>query len=190
MLGVGRILAALAASTFLIGCREDVDTDRGIRAKWLLELNEDAGVGLRAVLNGTAEVDYYDGWYPLEYDPKTNGAWRWMGQRGILQLRTKPGGARQARDMELHVFGWVPMESVGFRTCHLEFSLNGHVLGRFEPTSPKLFEHTLFVPRWLLEKADWVDFVITTANTARPAGEWRDLGFATTGFIWKEAGSR
>ena len=43
----------------------------------------------------------------------------------------------------------------------------------------------IIVPRSLLGDDDWVDLTISVANTARPHGDWRDLGFATTGFQWK-----
>ena len=87
--------------------------------------------------------------------------------------------------MKLTVFGWVPFDDVGFRTIHLEFAVNGHVLDRFEPMSAAPFEHAFVVPQWLLAASSWVDVSITVSNTAKPRGDWRDLGFATTGFLWK-----
>lgn len=183
--GIGVIALVSAA---LSGCDGGQTDDSDLRRRWVHEQAVNYGMPLREALNGSAEIRYYDGWYNLEHDPKTGGAWRWMDKRGTIRLRTKPFGLHEATDMELHVYGWVPHEDVAFRACHLEFSINGHVLSHFEPP-PRSFEHTIIVPRWLLANSDWVDFVITAANTARPRGDWRDLGFATTGFIWKPVGS-
>jgi len=175
------ISVALLASA-LCGCSRDQDEKR--RAAWIHEQTAANNLYLLDFLNRPGEVEFYDGWYNVEHDPKTGGAWRWMERRGIVRLVTKPQGLKQAQDMELKIFGWVPHEHVGFRTLGMEFSVNGHVLGRFDPPKGP-FEHTIFVPRWLLEHSARVDFVITVANTARPNGDWRDLGFASTGFHWK-----
>jgi len=162
--------------------------DREARQRWVHEQAGEHQWYVREALNGTGDIDYYDGWYPPENDPKSGGAWRWMAKRGIVQLRTHAGVAAgaPATDMTITVYGWVPWEDVGVRTNTLEFAVNGHVLETFDPPHES-FVHTIFVPRFLLEKSDWVDFVITAANTAQPRGDWRDLGFCTTGFIWKPA---
>jgi hypothetical protein len=193
MLGSGRFgfcFAMMTVSTGMLGC-EPVDPDRVARAEWIRAVGDDAGVGLRAVLNGTGAVQYHSGFYPLEYDPESHGAWRWMSRRGIIRLKThKSRRQPHATDMDLEVFGWVPMEPKELRTFHLEFSLNGHVLGRYEPESSKLFSQKFSIPKDLIDNAEWVDLVITVANTVRPANDWRDLGFATTGVIWQPVGQR
>jgi hypothetical protein len=178
-----RALVLGAASVFASGCRSSSDPDAEARAKWIATQASSRNWHLRAFLNGTPDMQFYDGWYNIETDPSTGGAWRWMDKKGIVRLRTRLGSSR-AQDMELSLYGWVPHEHVGLRTNHMEFAINGHVIGRFEPPR-RSFEHKLFVPRWLLEQSDWVDFTITVANTARPPRDWRDLGFATTGFVWK-----
>jgi hypothetical protein len=178
----GLLLTALVFSTGCGGRKRDPDVER--RNEWLRVETDAKKLYLQAVLNGTDDVQFYDGWFNVDHDPTTGGAWRWMERRGIVRLRTKPGGASTVHDMELHVFGWVPYEQLPMRELPIEFAINGHILERFEPPATS-FEHVLIVPRRLLENSDWVDFTITVANTARPAGEWRDLGFATTGFNWK-----
>lgn len=178
----------LLSCLVLIGCGGGGKTDPDVqrREEWLrarTELNKDY---LRASLNGTDDIQFYDGWFNVERDPSTAGAWRWGERRAVVRLRTKPGGATRAQDMELRVFGWVAHDHAALRLLRVEFAVNGHVLGRFDPPA-KAFEHVLFVPRALLERGDWVDFTITVANATRTKGDWRDLGFATTGFLWKPA---
>jgi hypothetical protein len=170
------------------GCKGARDEDWERRPAWVASQTASNKLYQRDFLTrGGDWYDFYDGWYPPENDPKAASAWRWMERRGIIRLQTKTGGATVARDMNLELFGWVPHEHVGFRSNQLEFSVNGHVLGRFDP--PKAaFNYTIVVPRSLLEQSDWVDFVITATNTARPNGDWRDLGFATTGFHWTPVG--
>lgn len=165
-------------------CKGTEDVDARARPEWVHEQTVRDHCYLREFLNGTADMQFYDGWYTIENDPKTCGAWRWMERRGILRLRT-PSGTAAGKDMQVTVFGWVPFDDVGFRTVHLEFAVNGHVLDRFEPTSAAPFEHVFVVPKWLLAASDWVDLSITVTNTAKPRGDWRDLGFATTGIVWK-----
>jgi hypothetical protein len=166
------------------GCKGAGDADARERPAWVHDQTVKNHCYLREFLNGTGDMQFYDGWYAIENDPKTGGAWRWMDRRGIVRMRT-PG--RDAKDMKLTVFGWVPFDDVGFRAIHMEFAINGHVLDRFEPVSAAPFEHTFVVPQWLITASDWVDLSITVSNTAKPRGDWRDLGFATTGIVWKPA---
>jgi hypothetical protein len=167
------------------GCKAPVDADAKERPAWVHDQAAKNHCFLREFLNGNGDMQFYDGWYPLENDPKTGGAWRWMDRRGIVRLRTTTNQAPEATDMKVTVFGWVPFDDVGFRTVYMEFAVNGHVLDRFEPVSSAPFEHAFVVPRWLLQASDWVDLSITVTNTAKPRGDWRDLGFATTGIVWK-----
>jgi hypothetical protein len=183
------VALALALSITMggtLGCGNR-DQDRQRRFDWMQKQTADNKLYVRHFLSRPGEYEFGDGWYPVEADTKTGGSWRWMEKRAIIQLRTKPGGATEARDMELKLFGWVPYEHVGFRQLMMEFAVNGHVLDRFDPPKTS-FEHSIIVPRALLEHGDWVDFVITVANTARPTGDWRDLGFGTSGFHWTPVG--
>lgn len=161
------------------GCKSAGDADLRERPAWLHEQTVKNHCYLREFLNGTPDLQFYDGWYPLENDPKTGGAWRWMEKRGIVRMRAT------GKEMKLTVYGWVPFDDVGFRAIHMEFAVNGHVLDRYEPTSSASFEHSFVVPRWLLAASKWVDLSITVSNTGKPRGDWRDLGFATTGIVWK-----
>jgi hypothetical protein len=166
----------------LLACKK-VDPDRPRRNAWIEKQTAEQKVFVRDVLTrGNGLYEFYDGWYGTENDPK-GGAWRWMDKRGIVRLRTTFGDSKTPRDMTLKIFGWVPWEHVGLRVIQIEFAVNGHVLARFDPPKAS-FEYPLFVPRHLLANGDWVDFSITVTNTARPTGDWRDLGFATTGFHW------
>lgn len=182
---VGAVLLLALATT---GCGGDRDQDRQRRFPWIQEQTKAHKLFGREFLSYASTYEFYDGWYPVEADAKTGFAWRWMEKRGIIRLRTVPSAdARSAQDMVMKLVGWVPQEHVGLRKIILEFAVNGHVLGRFDPPQGT-FEHPVFVPRWLLEHSDWVDFTITVSNTARPNGDWRDLGFATTGFQWTPVG--
>jgi hypothetical protein len=178
----GKLVVSFAA-VLLFGCGEKKeDRDFYARRQWLAEKAFAHDTHLRAFLNGTRDMVFYDGWYGIEHDPATNSAWRWMSEKGIVRFRTRPEG-RPLSDVEVKVHGWVPYEHVGARSTTLYFRVNGHELERFEPPR-RPFEHTVFVPRWLLENTEWVDFTIIAANTARPREDWRDLGFATTGLLW------
>jgi hypothetical protein len=182
-------LLGLLVPPLIGGCGGKGDPDVERRREWLARRTEAEKAYLQAVLNGTDDIQFYDGWYNLEHDPKTHGAWRWMGRRGIVRLRTKLGGVPTAQDMELHVFGWVPHEHAPLRQLQMELAINGQVLERFDPP-PAAFEHVLLVPKQLLEHSEWVDFAITVANAPRPPGDGRELGFSTTGFHWKPAAAR
>jgi hypothetical protein len=177
MLALGVVAALLGACK-----RNDPDWDR--RSAWIQRQTAENNLFVRDVLTRDGfDYQFHDGWYPAENDRKAGGAWRWMDKRGVVRLRT--GLPNQSpRDMQLTIFGWVPHEHVGFRSLQMEFAVNGHVLGRFDPP-PRSFEHVLRVPRALLQGDDYVDLVISVTNTAKPSGDWRDLGFATTGFHWK-----
>lgn len=178
-------LYAAVLCTAGTGCKAAEDVDAKERPAWVHEQAGKNHCYLREFLNGNADMQFYDGWYPLESDPKTGGAWRWMDRRGIVRLRTTTFETAKPTDMRITIFGWVPFDDVGFRTVHMEFAVNGHVLDRFEPVSSAPFEHAFLVPRWLLGASEWVDLSITVSNTAKPRGDWRDLGFATTGILWK-----
>jgi len=175
------VLRVLACTALIVACRRDEDEQS--RTKWIADETAKHNVYLRQFLNGTPDIVYFDGWYPLENDPKTGGAWRWMDRRSITRLRTSVGAGG---DMNVVVYGWTAHEHLGVRTAHMDFAINGYVLDHFEPPETS-FVHTIFVPRSLLDKSEWVDFAITVANTATPRGDWRNLGFATTGIIWKRA---
>ena len=180
-------LAALAALGALSSGCANRDPDRQRRFDWVQKQTNDNKLWVRHFLSRPGEYEFGDGWHWPEADPKAGSAWRWMDKRGIIQLRTKPGGLTEARDMELKFFGWVPYEHVGFRRLMLEFAVNGHVLDRYDPPKGS-FEHSIIVPKSLLEHSDWVDFVITVANVARPPNDWRELGVGTSGFHWKPVG--
>lgn len=184
-----RALARLALAVMVLACFGcgARDQDRQRRFDWMQKQTGEHNLHVRHFLSRPGEHEFGDGWYPVEADIKTGNAWRWMDRRAIIALRTKPGGAREARDMEMKLFGWVPHEHVGLRRLVMEFAINGHVLDRFEPPKTS-FERSIVVPRSLLEQSEWVDFVITVANTARPTGDWRELGFATSGFHWAPVG--
>lgn len=180
-------LVVLAACALLLGGCKNRDQDRQRRFDWIHEQTGANKMYVREFLSRSGDYEFADGWYPVEADVKTGGSWRWMERRGIIRLRTTIGDAKTPSDMEMKLFGWVPWEHVGLRYIQMEFAVNGHVLGRYDPPKGS-FEHTLFVPRWLLENDDWVDFVITVTHTARPNGDWRDLGFGTSGFHWTPVG--
>jgi hypothetical protein len=174
----------------LVSCtgRGSRDEDVQRRADWIAGQTTSNKLWVRDLLSRAGDSDFhdaifYDGWYPTESDAKTGGAWRWMGKHGVIRLRTKPGGARTASDMHLKLFGWVPHDLMPVHQLRLELAVNGHILGRIDPPA-HAFEHTVAVPRSLLDNSDWVDFSITVTNTIMPSGDWRDLGFATTGFQW------
>lgn len=182
MLSFGRAVLIAAGACALLACNKR-DTDVKRRDEWIAHETATHDVYLRRFLNGTPDVVYFDGWYPLEHDPKTGGAWRWMRQRSITRLRAP----KQAKDMTVTVWGWTAYEFVGDgHTLHMDFYVNGRLLEHFEPPA-KLFHHTIFVPKYLLENSEWVDLVIRVANWAVPRGDWRSLAFATTGIIWQPA---
>lgn len=180
-------LAALAKITLLglgiAGCA-DGDQDRENRARWLADETAKRKLWVRQALNGSGEIAFLDGWYSAENDPKAGNAWRWMTGRGVLRLKSKVDGTATPVDMQLVVFGWLSHENIGFRSQHMTFSANGHLLEELDPPAES-FEHTVIVPAALLSGGDYIDFVISVTNTVRPNGDWRDLGFATTGFHWK-----
>lgn len=180
------IACTVALGALALGCGNR-DEDRQRRFDWIHEQTAENKLYVREFLSRSGNYEFYDGWYPVEADPKTGGAWRWMEKRGIIRLRTTIGDAKVPTDMEMKLFGWVPHEHVGFRVIQMEFAANGHVLERFDPPKAS-FEHSIIVPKWLLENSDWIDFTITVSNTARPNGDWRDLGFGTSGFHWTPVG--
>lgn len=175
-----------ACALLLVGCKNR-DQDRQRRFDWVQEQTNANNLHVRHFLSRTGDSEFADGWYPAEHDQKSGGAWRYMDRRGIIRLRTVPGNAKTASDMEFKLAGWVHWEHVGERYIQLEFAVNGHVLGRFDPPK-KSFEHTIFVPRFLLEQSEYVDFVITATNTTRAPGDARDLGMGTSGFHWTPVG--
>ena len=156
-----------------------------IRRAWVDRETASRNWYLRDFLNGKRDIEFFDGWYDPEFDRDGGGAWRWMERRGVVRLRTRIEGQADFRDMSLTVFGWVPPRAqMGPRGSNMEFAVNGHVLGYFLPPEGP-FEYTLLVPKALLTESEFVDFAITVANTAKASGDWRDLGFCTTGVVWK-----
>jgi len=181
---IGLLLPCLTSCTGRGSRDEDVQR----RADWIAAHTASNKLWVRDFLTRAGDSDFhdalfYDGWYPTENDPKTGGAWRWMGKHGVIRLRTRTGGAREASDMELKLFGWAPYELMPIHLLRLELAVNGHILGRVDAPA-RAFEHTVIVPKSLLDNSDWVDFTITAANTIMPGGDGRELGFATTGFQW------
>ncbi len=178
-------VGVLGACLLLVGCKSR-DQDRQRRFDWVMQQTISNNLHVRQFLSRQGDYEYADGWFPVETDPKNGNAWRWMERRGIIRLRTTVGDA-PARDMNLRLFGAVPWELIGDRFIEMEFAVNGHVLGRFDPPKGN-FEHDIFVPRWLLEQSEMVDFVIAVTHTGRAPGDWRDVGFVTTGFHWTPVG--
>lgn len=176
-------LLLVSLLSLVSGCKNR-DQDRQRRFDWIHQQSAANKMYVREFLSHSGDYEFGDGWYPVEADPKNGNSWRWMERRGIIKLRTTIGEAKTPpSDMEMKLFGWVPWEHVGLRYIQMEFAVNGHVLGRYDPPKGS-FEHVVFVPKWLLENSDEVDFVITVTHTARPPGDWRDLGFGTSGFHW------
>lgn len=170
------VVAAVATA-----CKQG-DPDEPARTRWLDERTASRKVFLRRVLKGTPDIRYSDGWYPLESDPTTGSAWRWQEKKSRTRFRVSsipPGDP-----VRLSVFGWTDFAHLDVRSSHLDFYVNGVRIDRFDPP-PASFEHVLLIPRRLIGGGEWVDLDILAANTARPSGEWRDLGFATTGFLWR-----
>lgn len=177
----GALLLLLAVAP---ACKRP-DPDEANRRVWLEDLTKSRQVVLRQVLNGNGGTWFYDGWFPIESDPKTGGAWRWQEKKSTTRFRTStipPGDP-----VRLSVFGWTDYSHLDVRTSHLDFFANGVRVDRFD-TPATSFEHVVTIPRRLIGNDEWFDFSIVAANTAKPAGEWRDLGFATTGFIWRPEG--
>jgi hypothetical protein len=163
------------------------DTPAGqIRRAWVHDETASRNWYLRDFLNGIRDIEFFDGWYDPEFDQARSAAWRWMERRGIIRLRTRIDGQADFQDMALTVHGWLPSRArLGPRGRGMEFAVNGRVLAYY--AAPEgAFEYTLRVPKELLTESEFVDFAITVANAAPPSGgDWRDLGFCTTGVVWK-----
>ena len=184
-------LAFGLVAALLVGCKSRGDDDADRRLAWIAEktrADESWGHDFlrRAGDSKYHDAIFYDGWSAAELNPNTKFAWRSAGRRGIIRLRTKTNGDSVARDMDLELTGFVPHEHMSVSRLQLEFAVNGHVVNRFDPPA-ETFTHHIFVPHWLLDHSEWVDFSITAANVVSLPGDWRELGFATTGFRWLPA---
>lgn len=141
----------------------------------------------RLALNGSAEIEYLEGWFPVEHD--TERAWRWMGKRALVRLQLSSpaaSGSAARSDIALTIHGWVPHEFLGDAARELRIDVNGHRLDTFEAPAER-FEHTLSVPAALLDSEGRVELAIEVANTVKPPRDERELGFATSGFTWEAA---
>jgi hypothetical protein len=178
--GLAPILVALAA-----GCSPQLSQSEA-RQAWVAEQSQKRPIdALRLALNGTRDVDFLDGWYAVEHDVESGRAWRWAGRRAIVRLRLL-GGAAPLGDMELSVHGWLPHEHLGLAARRLTSFVNGHMLDEFEPPSDR-FVRTFIVPEQLLSVGEPIELALVVANTARPQGDGRELGFATSGITWARA---
>jgi hypothetical protein len=130
-------------------------------------------------------MDFVDGWYPVEHDVEEGRAWRWMARRAVVRLRLL-GAAEPLGDMELSVQGWLPHEHLGLAAQRLTSLVNGHVLDELEPPSAR-FVRTVIVPKRLLATDEPVELAFVVANTVRPKGDGRELGFAMSGISWARA---
>ena len=64
-------LYAAVLCTAGTGCKAAEDVDAKERPAWVHEQAGKNHCYLREFLNGNADMQFYDGWYPLESDPKT-----------------------------------------------------------------------------------------------------------------------
>jgi hypothetical protein len=138
----------------------------------------------RLALSGTSEIEYVEGWFPVEHDAER--AWRWMGKRAVVRLRLAGAAAGPRSDVALTVLGWVPHEYLGGAARELRFDVGGQRLDTFEAPADR-FEHTFTVPAALLDTEGRIELAIEAANAVKPPGDERELGFATSGFTWQPA---
>src|SRR5690349_11877536 len=103
---VGRVaFLVLVCGAASLACRErepldaePLDEDRPARAQWIADQTKAHSWWVRSFLNGTRDMQFYDGFYPIEFDPTTGGAWRWMDKKGIVRLRTSIDGTGRVHD--------------------------------------------------------------------------------------------
>jgi hypothetical protein len=183
--------AALLAVALAAGCSRQ-QSQREARHTWVTEQSRKNPLdALRLELSGTPELDFLDGWYPVEHDVESGIAWRWMGRRAIVRLRLLDGAEAvhedcEHCDVELSIHGWIPHEHLGLAARRLTSLVNGHVLDEFEPPNER-FVRTFVVPAQLLAAGESLELALVVANTVRPQGDERQLGFATSGITWARA---
>lgn len=167
-----------------MGCGERAEREDPAKDKWLAARKAEEHRELAVHLEGDRYLRFDDGWYPEEHDRDGGGAWRWMGRRGIVRMRLRG----PAMDLKMSVFGWVPYDDMfDARTLHMQFEVNGHVVDTFIPPHGT-FQHDVIIPRALIGDGPEFDVAIDVANVVRPRGDWRELGFATTGIFLAPVG--
>jgi hypothetical protein len=179
--GITPILAAALAAS----CSPQKSQSEARRA-WVTEQSRQRPVdALCLALNGTRDMDFLDGWYPVEHDVEEARAWRWMARRAVVRLRLL-AAAEPRSDMALTFHGWLPHEHLGLAAQRLTSVVNGHVLDELEPPSAR-FVHTFVVPERLIGMDRSIELAFVVANTVEPKGDDRELGFAMSELSWARA---
>lgn len=173
-------IVSLLLGTSACGTKAERDEhDDHVKRQWLNARSAEEHRELVVHLNGDRSRRFDDGWYTTEHERDGGGAWRWMGHHAIVRMQVPAKPA----DMKLSLYGWVPYGDMqDARTLQMQIAVEGHVLDTFFPPRGN-FKREVLVPRAVLGEGGLVDVGLTVSNTVRPPGDWRDLGFATTGIF-------
>ncbi len=168
------LLLPLLNVAFAAGCsksdRASITLEAEQRQARAHGLSADAGSSSSWNVSCSDDIIYDDGFTLIEHDRKDtsgNSAFRWMGQRGTVRLKSHGG-----RPMRLFTYGWANIKALQ-TTPTLTAYIDGRMVGTTTPPPETgLWGIDTVVPKEFLEGRDWVELVITTSTIAWP---WADV---------------
>ena len=184
-----RLVIGLAFATFASACskadssalaEEATRRDRVARA-----FSADAGSLPSWNVSNTDEINYADGFSLIMHESGgfRGGGFRWMGQRGVVRLKT-----HGARPMHLLTYGWVNVKVLQTTPTITAF-LDGRPIGTSTPPPDTgLWGIDVVVPAVYLEGHDRVELTVVSSSVAWPWAEVPGITvIAFNNLSWTEA---
>jgi hypothetical protein len=185
----------LSALSSLVGCAKgpsEAETNEEIsrREKYVKSLLVvDGGPAPATRVGSTTEVHFEEGFTGVQFDPPDDArshAFRWMGQRGHVRVRT-----RGRQPMHLRVAGWLH-EKVLHQRGTVAAYLNGQITGPAFPTDEKgIFVIDETLDPALFHDEEWVDLHIMPSSVVFHWADPPDLKVVVIfDFQWEPATPR
>jgi hypothetical protein len=190
---IGLVTGALFAVSH-VGCSKRVEDPaiaeevarREAFARKLLT-TADGGNAPALRVTSSSDVHFEEGFSTIVFDPPDNAfnhAFRWMGKRGHVRLRPKPG-----RAMHLRVGGWMNEKFLHERG-HMTAYIDGQsILPLPVPTDEKgIYVVDTIVEPGVFHGREWVDLEVVPSSVAFHWSDPPELKMIVVfDFVWKPA---
>ena len=161
------VVAALVACVAACGNREranEIEAETAARESFGRAIVIDAGAGRALGAASRSDVLFEDGFANLQYDPPDdyrNHAFRWMGQRGHVRLKS-----HGERPMKLKISGWLHEKVIRARPVVTLYVDGGRLYDTGAVPDDGLWGAEVTVGPGAMRGAQWIDLVITVSAVA------------------------
>jgi hypothetical protein len=163
----------LVAGGILTHCKVVPDSEQNIRESYVREVVEQDHQQFRYQLVSRSEIEFHSGWLANEFALDAGSAWRWMGKRGRLKLRSRTNGA----DDTLMISGWTPAELR--QPQNVSVWLNEREIAAFEAFG--LYDWKVEIPKkWLPPPGETFEVELRAEAIARSWVDTREFALAVS----------